>query len=84
MAMPTKKTAMRSEEARLLTQRELAKLLRCSVHTVCRKTATGEIPSHRVGRKPLYDWQEVLAATRVQSVDERVEHALRLVHKVKW
>lgn len=75
-AGPQKPPAVRSTPQPLLTQRELAKLLRCTVQTVCRKTALGELPVHRIGRKPLYDWQEVLAATRTEPLDDRIQETL--------
>jgi excisionase family DNA binding protein len=66
-----------SDCEKLLTQKELAARLHVRVETVSSLTTSGALPCHRIGRKPLYHWQEVLQATRERPVTEQVQAALR-------
>lgn len=62
-------------DTELLTPKELALRLKITVITVCRLTQKGQLPVHRIGRLPRYDWQEILEATK----DERLQQMLMKV-----
>jgi excisionase family DNA binding protein len=49
---------------KILTSRELAKLLRVSEDTILRMRQRGELPFHRLGRRIVFNLDEVMEATK--------------------
>ena len=49
------------QEVRYLTKKEAAEMLRCSIITIDRYMKNGELPYHKLGKKVLFDFSDVLA-----------------------
>jgi excisionase family DNA binding protein len=60
-----------AETMQFLTTEEVAKMLNHSVHSVRDKVKQGLLPGHRVGRKWLFDRDEVRAAIVDQALLSR-------------
>jgi len=48
------------EEKKLITRKEVARMLRCSYMTVIRLEKKGELTPIKIGGKVLYDYKEIL------------------------
>ena len=47
-------------EKRFLNIRELSKELGLGVATINKLVKKGEIPSHKIGKRRLFDWEEIV------------------------
>jgi|SRR6185312_15214305 len=69
--LPTTTTAQTSHNnpEKLLTRKEVSKLLKLSLPTLHKYTITGKIPAHRIERQIRYKENEVMAAmAKIQTV----------------
>ncbi len=61
------------DQTRLVTRRELARLLKVSVSSVDRLSVGGQIPTLRIGRRVVFHYAEVLSAIKAQSSESSVD-----------
>ncbi|HZK68307.1 MAG TPA: helix-turn-helix domain-containing protein [Paludibacter sp.] len=57
----------KKDSTKLHSMKELADFLECSVPTAQKIKNSGKIPFHQIGRKVMFDKEEILNATRMDA-----------------